>query len=105
MADGNERLAADVKPPASSVPAHGQVASVLKAEPDGQENNHGNDHGLTEELKRRLDETRLPASLKEQILAQLPSAQEQERLYRSPADGLDHVMGFLDLKSMGLIGE
>ncbi|HEV3078850.1 MAG TPA: hypothetical protein VGY66_03700 [Gemmataceae bacterium] len=82
MADGNERLAADVKPPASSVPAHGQVASVLKAKPDGQENNHGNDHGLTEELKRRLDETRLPASLKEQILAQLPSAQEQERLYR-----------------------
>gem|GEM_PF-5107118 len=42
--------------------------------------NDGN--GLTEHLKRRLDATRLTATLKEQILAQLPSVQEQERLYR-----------------------
>jgi hypothetical protein len=75
MADRNERLAA------SSVPPHGQVASMLKAKADDQGNNHGTG-GLTEELKRRLDETRLSATLKEQILAQLPSAQEQEQLYR-----------------------
>src|SRR5688572_20311768 len=33
-------------------------------------------------LKRRLEETRLPADLKEQILAELPPAEERERLFR-----------------------
>jgi len=36
----------------------------------------------TEALKRRLEETRLPADLKEQILAELPPLEEQERLCR-----------------------
>jgi len=34
------------------------------------------------QLKQRLEETRLPADLREQILAQLPPPEEQERLYR-----------------------
>jgi hypothetical protein len=34
------------------------------------------------ELRRHLADTRLPADLKEQILAELPSAEEQEWLYR-----------------------
>jgi hypothetical protein len=32
--------------------------------------------------RERLEETRLPASVKEQILAELPPPEEQERLYR-----------------------
>jgi hypothetical protein len=39
-------------------------------------------HDPTLELKRRLEDTRLPANLKEEILAKLPTPQEQERLYR-----------------------
>lgn len=39
-------------------------------------------HDPTAELKRRLQESRLPPNLKAQILAELPPAQEQERLYR-----------------------
>jgi hypothetical protein len=35
-----------------------------------------------EALKQRREETRLPAELKEQILAELPSPEERERLYR-----------------------
>ena len=38
-------------------------------------------HDLTAELKRRLEETRLPENLKEQILAGLPSPEERERLF------------------------
>jgi len=37
---------------------------------------------LVAELKRRLEETRLPASLKSQILANLPPPEERERLFR-----------------------
>jgi hypothetical protein len=36
----------------------------------------------TEVLKVRLEETRLPPHLKEEILAELPPPDEQERLYR-----------------------
>ena len=35
-----------------------------------------------EQLKQRLEETRLPADQREQILANLPPPEEQERLYR-----------------------
>ena len=37
---------------------------------------------LTVVFKRRLEETRLPADLKEQILAKLPPVEERERLFR-----------------------
>jgi hypothetical protein len=40
------------------------------------------DNEITLALKKNLEETRLPANLKEQILAELPSFEEQERLYR-----------------------
>jgi hypothetical protein len=36
----------------------------------------------TESLKQRLEETRLPAELKAQILAQMLSGEEEERLLR-----------------------
>jgi hypothetical protein len=35
-----------------------------------------------EVLKQRLEETCLPADLREQILAELPTAEEMERLFR-----------------------
>ena len=37
---------------------------------------------LAAELKRRIDETRLPADLRAEILANMPSDEEQERLLR-----------------------
>src|SRR5436309_3064842 len=83
MSDNNERPTAEVRPPAPSlmpVPPGGHVAGG----PESQESNHGvgRNHDLTMELKRRLEETRLPANLKEQILAELPSPEERERLFR-----------------------
>jgi hypothetical protein len=36
----------------------------------------------TAELKQRLEETRLPPNLREQILANLPPPEERERLFR-----------------------
>jgi hypothetical protein len=35
-----------------------------------------------EQLNQRLEETRLPAELREQILANLPPPEERERLFR-----------------------
>lgn len=54
---------------------------------------------LTAELKRRLEETCLPADLKEQILAQLPSPEERERLFRELRDkgGLSSEQFFASL--------
>lgn len=49
-----------------------------------QQNNHesAGGHDLAAELKRRLEETRLPANVKKQILAELPPPAERERLFR-----------------------
>ena len=41
-----------------------------------------NNDDMSFELKRRLEETRLPADQKERILAQLPLPEERERLFR-----------------------
>jgi hypothetical protein len=49
-------------------------------DPSGAGPNPGDDP--TEALKQGLAETRLPAHLKEQILAELPSAEEMERMFR-----------------------
>ncbi len=52
--------------------------------PTGQQASAGDpsNNDLMRELKRRLEETRLPANLKEQILGQLPPPEERERLFR-----------------------
>lgn len=44
-------------------------------------------HDLIGELKRNIGETRLPAKIRAQISAQLPSPEEQERLYREMQTG------------------
>jgi uncharacterized protein YhaN len=44
--------------------------------------NISDNHDLLKELKKNLEQTRVPANLKEQIIKELPSNQEQKRLYR-----------------------
>ena len=46
---------------------------------DDQDDSH---RQFIEELKRGLEKTRLPADLREQILAELPPPEERERLLR-----------------------
>lgn len=65
MSDSSERPAAEGSPPSTA----GNGDSGSPGDP-------------RESLKRRLEGTRLPAELKEQILAELPPPEERERLYR-----------------------
>jgi hypothetical protein len=81
MSNRNERPAPEVAPPA---PPGAHVAGGLEVTPVTQQNHQvaASNADQTVELKRRLEETRLPGDLKAQILAELPSPEEQERLYR-----------------------
>jgi hypothetical protein len=63
---------------ASTPDANGRSA----AESPQCNNSAAGNSAFIEQLKQRLEETRLPADLKEQILANLPPPEEQERLYR-----------------------
>jgi hypothetical protein len=63
------------------------MSTESKKEPlgdDGQREQDGAsaNNGLVAELKRYVEKTRLPADVKEQVVAELPSVEEQERLYR-----------------------
>jgi hypothetical protein len=74
--------------------------------PTGRQSNPGDasQDDPTAELKRNLEETRLPADLREQILAELPPPEEMERLYRE----LQEKGGLSSeefLASLGLEGE
>jgi hypothetical protein len=94
MSDSTERPATEDNsptPPSRSIPPGAPILGGREAESDVRPSNHadgavpegpgpGNDP--TEELKRGLEKTRLPADLKAQILAELPPPEEQERLYR-----------------------
>ena len=42
----------------------------------------GSNHLPASELKLRLEETRLPADVKDKVLAELPAPEERERLFR-----------------------
>jgi hypothetical protein len=72
-----------------TVPPASRRAGEPEAKPDAQQSNpavgavtEGPGENPTEALKRRLEETRLPADVKEQILAELPLPEERERLFR-----------------------
>jgi hypothetical protein len=87
MSDSTERPAPEGTPPTpSSRPAPPGTGSAdgTAAKPETQPSNPvaGASKDPTEALKRGLAENRLPADLKEQILAELPPPEEQERLYR-----------------------
>ncbi len=65
--------------------SQGETSSPDSNEPsaaEAQRSSDGSNHDLTAELKRRIEESRLPANLKEQILAQLPPPEERERLFQ-----------------------
>jgi len=70
---------------------------------DASQIGHGDGHHqFIEELKRGLENTRLPADLREQILAQLPPPEEQERLFREMQEkggmSFDQLMESLGLE-------
>ena len=78
MSQNNERHAEEDANPASNGADNGQSPS------NGQRTNHytpGSPEFIAE-LKRGLEQTRLPADQREQILADMPSLEEQERQYR-----------------------
>jgi hypothetical protein len=88
MSDNEKQPDAEVRPPeppSTAVAAGGQVVGGPEAAAQRQESTQtaASKYDLVAELKRRLEETRLPADLKEQILADLPPPEVRERLYRA----------------------
>jgi len=75
MSDSN-----DQPPMPSGAPVPGEPEGKSEAQPSHPDAN--TNHDPTEALKRSLEATRLPADWKEQILAELPPPEEQERMYR-----------------------
>jgi hypothetical protein len=94
MSDSTKRPTAEdtsPAPPVRAVPAVTRRPDEPEAKPQTQPSHPAADavpSGLdpgqdpTEALKRRLEETRLPADVREQILAALPPPEERERLFR-----------------------
>ena len=68
------------------VPPGACDANEPEGNPETPQNNHANGaapgNDPREALKQGLEKTRLPAELRAQILAELPSPEEQERMYR-----------------------
>jgi hypothetical protein len=84
MSDNSEHPAADLAgAPSIPVPPGGRVAGKADANSAGASDlSATGNRDLTAELKRRIEETRLPSKLKERILAELPPPEERERLLR-----------------------
>jgi hypothetical protein len=85
MSDNTEHRTPNATPRDTS----GEAGPEVKDEPEsrnpavGPSNSEPGPGGdPTAALKRGLAANRLPADVKEQILAELPSPEEQERLYR-----------------------
>ncbi len=85
MPNGNDRLDSEASSSASHSPSGGPDGlpsspefKVLAPRTDPTDDRQQ----FIEELKRGIESTRLPAHLMEQILAELPPPEEQERLYR-----------------------
>ncbi len=71
--------------PEAQSPSGGPVGSHSGSE--SRRDSSGTEHGdgyqqFIAELKQGLENTRLPANLREQILAELPPPEERERLFR-----------------------
>jgi hypothetical protein len=85
MSGNNERPDAnEPSPPQSSAPRGPDGrSSAHEVRADGpQANNEPGSEQFIANLKQGLEETRLPPDLREQILAQMPPPEEQERLLR-----------------------
>jgi hypothetical protein len=75
--------------PLMAMPPASRRAGEPEAKPDAEQSHptvsavpSGPGEDPTEALKRRLEEIRLPADVKAQILAELPPPEERERLFR-----------------------
>jgi hypothetical protein len=83
MSDNTERPEAE---PTFPLPPKDGGVNEPEASSASPLSNHANGAAAgddpREALKQRLEETRLPAELKARILAELPSPEEQERMYR-----------------------
>jgi len=77
MADINEDAGTEL--PSQGEPVNGRADSSSNSCHSGSATGS---HDLIAELRRTIDDTRLPANIRAQICAQLPSPEEQERLYR-----------------------
>ena len=85
MSERSKRPAEHVLPPEPSLPTARRDDRVSnRSAPKAKQSTDdlAVNQAIRAELKCRLDETRLPAELREQILAGLPSPEEQQRLYR-----------------------
>ncbi len=86
MSENTDRPAAknpSPEPGSKPVPPDSVNGSGPNAKPEVPLPNHAvPSEDPTEMLKRDLEATRLPPDLKEQILAELPPPEEQERMYR-----------------------
>jgi hypothetical protein len=91
MSDNTEKRVAEDASPSLLLKSLSPAAGGPEGVPDGRQSNHligpippdpdlGEDP--TEALKQRLEETRLPAHLKEWFFAELPPEEERERMYR-----------------------
>jgi len=78
MSDDNEQSAGECAP--SDGPAPGELDAAA-AEPQSNGNLTTNEAFIAK-LKQNLEQTRLPPEERERILADMPPAEEQERLYQ-----------------------
>src|SRR5947209_13414967 len=102
MSERNDRSAAETPAPSPTVPprpAKGGDRPEVQRKTRPASQAAGGDEDPRPELKRRLEETRLPADLKAQILASLPPPEERERLFQELRDngGLSSEQFFASL--------
>jgi hypothetical protein len=82
MSENNERPAEE-SAPSSPAPTDGHEAAPEPKSDGPQDNDRVADNlAFIEQLKQGIEKTRLPADLREQILASLPPPEEMERMYR-----------------------
>jgi hypothetical protein len=105
VSDGRERREPEVPSSASQSPSGspGGSPSGSETKADAQRTDHGTgSQQFIAVLKRGLEQTRLPANLREQILAELPPPEEQERLFREMQEkggmSFDQLMESLGLE-------
>lgn len=104
MSDGSDRPEPEVSSSASHL--HSGSPGGLPSGPEMRANAPRTDdedgrRQFIAELKRGIENTRLPADVKEQILAQMPPHEEQERLYRELQEK-GGISSDQFLKSLGL---
>jgi hypothetical protein len=88
MPDNSNRALPDRNPPETRSNGAPETSPKAQSNPIAGPSNEdlSSMTAPTEMLKRDVEKNRLPAGLKEQILAELPPPEEHERLYRELRD-------------------